>query len=160
MRYIPVLTAGNRTLLISLLSDQVSNLDSSEPKSDVLPVTPSDNFPPYFRLGAQIYVDFFVFKTSSGKFSTLIHDFFQARVLQLLHLPDGMESLADDGASAIGHRSQQGVRLPGLLQKRPGWRHLITGKGISARPPFPGVGGLVDPGDVAGSGSAASRLTG
>ncbi len=28
-----------------LLSDQVSNLDSSEPKSDVLPVTPSDNFP-------------------------------------------------------------------------------------------------------------------
>lgn len=24
------------------LSDQVSNLDSSEPKSDVLPVTPSD----------------------------------------------------------------------------------------------------------------------
>jgi hypothetical protein len=25
------------------LSDQVSNLDSSEPKSDVLPVTPSDN---------------------------------------------------------------------------------------------------------------------
>jgi hypothetical protein len=26
-----------------LLSDQGSNLDSSEPKSDVLPVTPSDN---------------------------------------------------------------------------------------------------------------------
>ena len=26
-----------------MLSDQVSNLDSSEPKSDVLPVTPSDN---------------------------------------------------------------------------------------------------------------------
>ncbi len=28
------------------LSDQVSNLDSSEPKSDVLPVTPSDSNSP------------------------------------------------------------------------------------------------------------------
>jgi hypothetical protein len=98
------------------LSDQVSNLDSSEPKSDVLPVTPSDNFPPYFRLGAQIYVDFFVFKTSSRNFSTIIHDFFQAHVIQLLHLPEGLEKPAADGASAIGHCSQQGVRLPGRAQ--------------------------------------------
>ena len=27
-----------------LLSDQGSNLDSSEPESDVLPITPSDNY--------------------------------------------------------------------------------------------------------------------
>ena len=27
-----------------LLSDQVSNLDSSDPESDVLPITPQDNF--------------------------------------------------------------------------------------------------------------------
>jgi hypothetical protein len=62
MSYIPVLPAGNRTLLISLLSDQVSNLDSSEPKSDVLPVTPSDNFPFAYRLVAQIYGELFFFK--------------------------------------------------------------------------------------------------
>ena len=29
------------------LADQGSNLDSSEPKSDVLPVTPSANFSPF-----------------------------------------------------------------------------------------------------------------
>ena len=32
-----------------MLSDQGSNLDSSEPKSDVLPVTLSDNQIPKFR---------------------------------------------------------------------------------------------------------------
>jgi hypothetical protein len=37
--------AGNG---LYLLSDQGSNLDSSEPKSDVLPVTPSDNVPLVF----------------------------------------------------------------------------------------------------------------
>jgi hypothetical protein len=31
-----------------LLTDQGSNLDSSEPKSDVLPVTPSVNFDHFF----------------------------------------------------------------------------------------------------------------
>ncbi len=30
--------------LILKLSDQGSNLDSSDPESDVLPITPSDNF--------------------------------------------------------------------------------------------------------------------
>jgi hypothetical protein len=62
MRYILVCTTGNRTLLIISLSDQVSNLDSSEPKSDVLPVTPSDNFPFAYRLVAQIYGELFFFK--------------------------------------------------------------------------------------------------
>ena len=35
-----------RGFFISLLSDQVSNLNSSGPKPDVLPITPSDNFQP------------------------------------------------------------------------------------------------------------------
>ena len=38
----------------SVLSDQGSNLDSSDPESDVLPITPSDNF--YLR--AQNYTNF------------------------------------------------------------------------------------------------------
>jgi hypothetical protein len=38
--------SGRAHCYFFLLSDQVSNLDSSEPKSDVLPVTPSDSFPP------------------------------------------------------------------------------------------------------------------
>ena len=65
-------TLESHIVNLFLLSDQVSNLDSSEPKSDVLPVTPSDNFPLFYRLGAQIYVDFFVFKISAGNFFVVI----------------------------------------------------------------------------------------
>jgi hypothetical protein len=34
----------NRKWLIVMLSRQVSNLNSSDPESDVLPITPRDNF--------------------------------------------------------------------------------------------------------------------
>lgn len=34
----------NRNCLISVLSCQGSNLDSSDPESDVLPITPQDSF--------------------------------------------------------------------------------------------------------------------
>ena len=59
-----------------MLSDQGSNLDSSEPKSDVLPVTPSDKHIPFKKEFAKIVNIFHIKNITLNKEQIIVKWFF------------------------------------------------------------------------------------